>query len=269
MKNIAKKAAGITGSALMVASMSTGALVAFADEPAQSSAPSAEAVAEDGVIQETIMLDKVVGTFTFTQTESATKEAIHHVMAKAGQYLCGGLPMVEGAVNVEDWAISINGMVKHEYVTNIGELQKDPEMVSRLMGCMCIANPISGNAVVNAEVTGIPVTTLIQRAGIHPDANTVVFESADGYTTALPLIYLKTHLCPIVFNVAGSPIVESMGGANQLWLGSTSGNYFARDIVSITVEQRDVVPAAPGTPEAGDDYANLPNVGVAFGGTIS
>ena len=268
MNNVAKKAAGITGSALMLASMGTGAVVAFADEPAQPAAPSAEAVAE-GTVQETVMLDEVVGTFTFTQVDAASKEAIHRAMATAGQYLCGGLPLAESDVDVSDWTIEVKGAVRGEYVTTIGDLQKDPEMVAQLMGCMCAANPVDGAAVVNAEVTGIPATTLIKRAGIEAGANTVVFTSADGYEVALPLIYLQTHLCPIVFNVAGSPIAESMGGANQLWLGSTSANYFARDIVSITVEQRDEAPAAPGTPEAGDDYANLPNVGVAFGGTIA
>ncbi len=56
---------------------------------------------------------------------------------------------------------------------------------------------------------------------------------------------------------------------NQLWLGSSSARYFARNIVSITLEARQTPPPAPGTPEAGDTYANLPNVGVAYGGEIA
>lgn len=267
MNNVAKKAAGITGSALMLAGMGAGALTAFAAEPDQPAAPSAEAASE-GSMAQTIMLDKVVGTFSFTQASAASKQMIIKAMAMAGHYLCGGQPMVESAENVSDWSIEINGAVANGYTTTIGTLEKDPEMVSRLMGCICAANPVDGAAAVNAQVTGVPVTVLLGRAGIEPGANTAVFTSADGYEVALPLMYLKTHLCPIVFNVAGSPIVESMGGANQLWLGSTSANYFARDIVSITVETRDEAPAAPGTPEAGDTYANLPNIGIAFGGEV-
>ena len=234
MNNVAKKAAGITGSALMLASMGSGAVVAFADEPAQPAAPSAEAVAET-TAQETVMLDEVVGTFTFTQVDAATKEAIHKAMATAGQYLCGGMPIVDATEDVSEWSLEVTGMVKHDYLTTIGDLQEDPELVNLLMGCMCAANPVDGAAVVNAEVIGVPVNTLLKRAGLESGANTVVFRSADGYEVALPLIYLQTRLCPIVFNVAGAPIVESMGGANQLWLGSTSARYFARDIVSITV----------------------------------
>lgn len=84
-----------------------------------------------------------------------------------------------------------------------------------------------------------------------------------------PLSYVLQHYCPIVFDVNGSPIAESMGGVNQLWLGSTSARYFARDIVSITVEQRDEVPAAPGAGDAADASVNLPNVGVFFGGEVA
>ncbi len=269
MNTVAKKAAAITGSALMLTSMSTGALVAFADEPTESQAPSSAEAVEGTVVQETVVLDQVVGNFVFTQVNAASADAIRAALASAGQYLCGGLPIVDSVEAVDSWTIEINGMVKSPYTTTIGKLQEDPELVAQLMGCICAANPTDGAAAVNAEVVGVPVTTLIERAGFDKEANTVVFTSADGYEVALPRIYLQTHLCPIVFNVAGSPIVESMGGANQLWLGSTSANYFARDIVSITLEQRDEAPAAPGTPEAGVEYANLPNIGVAFGGEIS
>jgi len=59
-----------------------------------------------------------------------------------------------------------------------------------------------------------------------------------------------------------------MGGSNQLWLGSTSANYFARDIVAITLEERQTPPPSPSSDEARAAYANLPNVGVSFGGDI-
>lgn len=84
-----------------------------------------------------------------------------------------------------------------------------------------------------------------------------------------PLSYVLQHHCPIVFDVNGSPIAESMGGVNQLWLGSTSARYFARDITGITLEKRQTPPPAPGSDEADDEYANLPNVGVYFGGEIA
>lgn len=62
--------------------------------------------------------------------------------------------------------------------------------------------------------------------------------------------------------INGEKLDASIGGDNQLWLGSTSGSYFARDIVSISIETRQTPPPAPGTAEAGDSYANVPNVAI-------
>ena len=63
-----------------------------------------------------------------------------------------------------------------------------------------------------------------------------------------------------------------MGGANQLWLGSTPASYFIRNVSSITLEARDAadVPVSPSSDEARAEYAaNLPNVGVLLGGQVA
>ena len=105
----------------------------------------------------------------------------------------------------------------------------------------------------------------------QPDenANTIVFTSADGYEVALPLSYVQMRYCPVVFDVNGAPLAESVGGTNQLWLGSTSANYFARDVVAITLEERETPPPSPTSDEAREAYANLPNVGVLLGGDVA
>ena len=156
----------------------------------------------------------------------------------------------------------------HPYDATVEEMT-DEATQTAVLGCSCAGNPADGIASVNAEVTGVAVTELLRHADPVAEANTIVFASADGYEVALPLSYVLQHYCPIVFDVNGSPIAESMGGVNQLWLGSTSARYFARDIVSITVEVRDEAPAAPGAGDAADASANLPNVGVFFGGEVA
>ena len=158
--------------------------------------------------------------------------------------------------------------MENPYEMTVAELQEDPAVQSVLMGCSCAGNPADGRASVNAEVTGVAVTVLVNKASAQSEANTIVFTSSDGYEVALPLQYVTQRYCPIVFDVNGSPIAESVGGTNQLWLGSTSAKYFARNIVSIRLETRDVLPDAPGSEDTGEDNANLPNVGVYFGGEV-
>ena len=273
MKKNAHTIVGIASSGLALAAMGAGvAGMAVADtsqtalvQPAVMDAAAAEVAPTQQVRTEPV----VEGTFAYTQSEVTPTEAIARAMGSAPDVLCGAQGGTLTDVAAEDWTISVGGAVSDPYSATVAELQADTDVQSVLMGCACAGNPADGIAQVNARVTGVAVRTLLDKAGVSPEANTITFASADGYEVSLPLYYVTQRLCPIVFDVNGSPIEQTMGGTNQLWLGSTSARYFARNIVSITVEARDEAPAAPGTEAAGDTYANLPNVGVAFGGEVA
>ena len=264
MNTTAQKLAAASGSVLALAGLGMGALAASAAPQPASQAPAAADAAAGLADHAAVKAAAVEGTFAFTQDEVTPTDQIARALGDAPDYLCGAKGGAITDVATEDWSISVTGDVKAPYQATVAELQADPEVQSVLMGCSCQGNPADGKASVNAQVTGVAANILLQKAGVDAGANTVVFESADGYEVALPLRYVTQRYCPIVFDVNGSPIAESVGGTNQLWLGSTSARYFARDIVSIRVETRDELPA---TPEAGA-AASLPNVGVAFGGEV-
>lgn len=269
MNEKTRKIAGLTGSALMLASMGTVAAATLAPDSAVAetgvSLPAEEA-ANSGKVE----VAEVVGAFGFSQGEITPTEVIAKAMAKAPQYLCGATH-AEGFGAADEYAapgsIEVTGAVGNSFSATIDEMVAEATE-TLVLGCSCAGNPADGAASVNAEVTGIAVGTLLAVAEPSADANTIVFTSADGYEIALPLSYVMQRYCPIVFDVNGSPLIESVGGTNQLWLGSTSARYFARDIVRITLEERETPPPAPGSDEAGDEYANLPNVGVYFGGEV-
>lgn len=264
-----QKITGVATSALMLATMGAGMAAALpSNANAAPQQASVQTLSGTGIMVKT---SQVTGTFAFTQGEVTPLDQIARSMGSANQYLCGAKAVTSDAGSLAEigtWTISVGGAVAHPYDATIEEMV-DEESQTVVLGCSCAGNPADGIASVNAQVTGVPVTELLRHADPVEGANTIVFASADGYEIALPLNYVLQHYCPIVFDVNGSPIAESMGGVNQLWLGSTSARYFARDIVSITVEQRDEVPAAPGAGDAADASANLPNVGVFFGGEVA
>lgn len=266
MNETTKKVAGILSSAVLL-TVGSGAALAVAGEADQAPVePTATNQVVKATPQPTVKV--VAGDFAYTQDEVSSNEAVRKA-ASASKYFCASQGAPEAAVAAEDWVISVDGAVANPYAMTVAELQDDEGVQKHLMGCSCSGNPADGIASVNAKVTGVSVTTLLKKAGVEAGANTIVFTSADGYEVALPLSYVSTRMCPIVFDVNGSPIAESAGGTNQLWLGSTSARYFARDITGITLEKRQTPPPAPGSDEADDEYANLPNVGVYFGGEIA
>lgn len=259
-----------TGSVLALAGMTSGLAVAVPND-ASAAVPVGDQVVEANAAFEktdVVTFDVVAGNFAYTQGEVSSNESIKASVG-ASQYLCEARPVAEGEeVSAEDWAIEVRGEVKQPFVASFEEMAQSEDVQSLLLGCACAGNPADGKAMANAEVTGISVRTMIGLAGVNENANTIVFTSADGYEVALPLSYVKQHYCPIVFDVNGAKLAESVGGVNQLWLGSTSANYFARDIVAITLEERQTPPPSPSSEEARAAYGNLPNVGISLGGTV-
>lgn len=262
---VALIAAGAAGSLALAAAQTVDAQTGVAACAQEVSATQVKAA-------NCVTVDKVEGSFAFTQTEVADNEYLAQNFAEGSKYLCGAKGTTSDQAQAQDWVLTVEGAVENEYAATIDELAESPAVQNVIMGCSCLGNPADGRAAANALVNGVSALVLVQMANPSADANTVVFTSDDGYQVALPLTYLESHYCPIVFDVNGSPIADSMGGANQLWLGSTPASYFIRNVSSITLEARDAadVPASPSSDEARAEYAaNLPNVGVLLGGQVA
>lgn len=279
MSKYSKTLVAAAGASALLAASAAGAALASgqADDAAlQQDVQAGQVQAQASTLVESnrVVLDKVEGTFAFTQTDTASNDYLARNFKEGSQYLCGAKGTTDEAdsASAQDWVLTVDGDVQSGYSEAVSELAESPAVQAILMGCSCLGNPADGTSAANAMVNGISALILVQMANPAAGANTVVFTSSDGYQVALPLSYLQSHYCPIVFDVNGSPIEDSMGGANQLWLGSTPASYFVRNITSITVETRDEadVPASPTSDEARAEYAaNLPNVGVLLGGEVA
>lgn len=260
-----------TTSALALSGMASGIAVASVPaDDADGAAVAAEAQNDAYYKTDIVTLDAVAGTFAFSQGE-VSPNAAFDALSSAAKVLCAshGDEAIVSDQTADNWTITIDGAVGHAQVLTFDEMMQSDGVKKMTMSCSCAGNPVDGRASVTAEVTGIPMSVILESAEISSEANTIVFTSADGYQVALPLWYVTQRYCPLVFDVNGAPIQETIGGVNQLWLGATSANYFARDIVSITLEERQTPPPAPNSQEAREAYQNLPNIGVLLGGEVA
>lgn len=269
-------AAGAVGLAGVAAGLTLAqAGQALASDAGAQLGPRTEAVAASAmqVLGDLVEEPAVVGTFSFSQNVVTPTATIAKTLGKGvDTVLCSGgatettsdeMPASDAGV----WEITVSGDgVDDAFTATVDELARDGAQ-TRILGCTCAGNPADGRATANAQCTGVAVSSLLDLAGLREGANTITFVSSDGYEVALPLDYVLQRASMIVYQVNGEPLAKSMGGTTQLWLGSTSARYFARDIVSIVVSCEDDsdVPPAPGTAAAGDTYENRPNVGVLSG----
>ena len=269
MKEQTKKIAGVTGSALLLASMGAAGMAAL---PQQDAFAEPAPAADESVAQapsKAVKSPVVEGVFAFTQDAITPIETIREQFAMSPAYLCGSeLPAAEATVaDPGDWKITVGGDVANAFTATLDTMAEEGS-AQLTMGCTCAGNPADGRATANAEVLGVRLAYIAAQAQPDEAVNTVVFTSEDGMEMALPYSYVRNHFSLIAYDVNGEPIANSMGGSNQLWLGSTAASYFARNVVSIDFEARQTPPPTPGTAEAGDTYANVPNVSVTDGGTL-
>lgn len=260
LKAKGRAAAGALASLTMIASMT--AAPALAAQPADADGAAGDACETPGenAAATAAVKAKAEGAFSYDQTAVTPNSVIREVFQKAARVICGAtIPLA--AENPLDWQLTVSGAVSDAYTASVGDLAGD-DSVQQKMTCTCGGNPAGGRAIVTADVKGIPVETILARAGVESGANAVTFVSADGTETMLPLGYVIGRHAVISYEINEEELTASVGGSNQLWMTRTPANYFVRDVVEIVVSAEDEAPAAPGED---DVHPNSPNAGVLAG----
>lgn len=197
------------------------------------------------------------GEFAWDQTTVTPNWRIASLFRNAVANLCGSLADL-AIDNPLEWKLKVTGDVENEFTATVDDMASE-QSVEDLMSCTCGSNPADGAAIVTADVKGIPVTYLLERAEAVQGANTITFVSSDGFEQAMPLGYVVGRHAVISYEINGEDLSASVGGNNQLWMTRTAASYFVRDIVEVRITKEAEPPATPGD---GLDYPNSPNVGI-------
>ncbi len=88
-------------------------------------------------------------------------------------------------VDLGEWTLSVTGMVDRPYTVDFSDLL-DMRMVERDMTLSCVSNSVGGDLVGNARWLGVPLTEILDRAGVHAGATQIVGRSVDGFTVGFP-----------------------------------------------------------------------------------
>ena len=90
------------------------------------------------------------------------------------------------SIKPDEWQLRIHGLVDHEVTFSYAELLRMTP-VEGWVTLACVSNPVGGDLVGNAWWTGVPVRTVLERAGVLGDADAVLQTSSDGWTCLTPL----------------------------------------------------------------------------------
>jgi hypothetical protein len=108
----------------------------------------------------------------------------------------------------------------------------------------CVSNEVGGNLVGNAAWQGVPLATLLERAGVQDGATQIVGRSVDGFTAGFPTdVGLDGRTAMVVVGMNGEPLPASHGFPARLIIaglyGYVSATKWLDEIVLTTWEDFD------------------------------
>jgi DMSO/TMAO reductase YedYZ molybdopterin-dependent catalytic subunit len=115
----------------------------------------------------------------------------------------GGEP---GSPNPSDFRLKVHGRVKHPFEVGFGELL-GMGVVQRRVDVHCV----TGWTVLGAEVEGVLVRTLAERAELLPGVRHVIFEGAHRYTANVPLAEALGDDVLVAHRLDGRPLARAHG----------------------------------------------------------
>ncbi|MFQ5887266.1 MAG: sulfite oxidase [Candidatus Hydrothermarchaeales archaeon] len=89
-------------------------------------------------------------------------------------------------VNIKSWSLLIDGLVEHPLNLKYEDITS-MSSVSKTVTLICIGNGIGGELIGNAEWVGVPMKSLLEKAGVKSRAVDVVLYGEEGYSDSLPI----------------------------------------------------------------------------------
>jgi len=144
---------------------------------------------------------------------------------------------VDPVVPEAGWKLEVRGS---KQVTSYSLAQlRDLPSITMFATLACISNPVGGDWIGNARWTGVPLSTLLQRAGIEKATHDVVLHAADGYSDSIPIERALQPLCFLAYEMNGAPLTTGHGFPLRLIVPGIYGMKNVKWITSLEVADSD------------------------------
>lgn len=168
----------------------------------------------------------------------------------------------------DQWTITITGSVEEEITLSLPELAKE-NSVTQIMKLSCNVNQPGGSLIGNWEVTGIPISYILEKAQLKEGADGVQFVSDDRWNAgSVPLDFLTDYPTEslLVYKVNGEYLTPEHGYPVQVMLPSSSAASFTKRVnefrVTSGVDLRGRMTGNRNAAEGG--WFNKPNAAIFY-----
>ena len=157
-------------------------------------------------------------------------------------------------------SVQIDGLVNTPARYSIDDLAKLPP-VKKTLTLECFVNTAGGPLIFNTPFEGAPLSALLQKAGLKPEAKSARVETSDGHPPfLLPLTELQRPECMLVGKFGGAPVPMRNGSPyTRLFIPGAGGNHHPKWVSRISLVA-DAAPEHPAPPMAGFIAPRAPTV---------
>jgi DMSO/TMAO reductase YedYZ molybdopterin-dependent catalytic subunit len=179
-------------------------------------------------------------------------EAIEYLGTKLTPLSSQGNNAIKGTrkIDKEAYQLNVTGLTERKLNLSYNQLLQLPAY-SELVYMPCVEG-----WGFNAKWTGFRITDLLNLSGLKPGANYVLFTSADGYSTSLPLDYIQRNNILMAYGINDVTLPQDRGFPLQVVAKGKYGYKWAKWITGIEVTDEDI----RGYWES-NGYSNSANVG--------
>ena len=114
-------------------------------------------------------------------------------------------------VDLASWRLRVYGLVDREVSLTFDELVALGTF-EQYVTIACVSNEVGGNLVGNAKWTGVPLRTVLDMAGVQPQATQLVGRSVDRWTAGMPTAWVmdkgREPMIAVAMNDEPLPIVH-------------------------------------------------------------
>jgi len=89
-------------------------------------------------------------------------------------------------VDASTWRLKIRGLVNTPFEVTYAELLAMPS-IEEVVTLSCVSNEVGGDLIGNAVWQGVPLSDLLERAGVQAEAEQLFSRSVDGWTCGFPI----------------------------------------------------------------------------------
>lgn len=200
----------------------------------------------------------VSGTFSFDQDAITPNDQIFNIFGSAVTAVTGvcakpGFVFDNGGQKAEHF-INVGGDLEKSYAVDLDAMKKQTSE-TKIAKCSCG----TGGAIANAEITGIPLSAVVEMGNLKKDVNTITFRGEDGYGIPMPLSFALDNNALLVYKVNGKDLPTTLGGPAQVWMPGAVAKYFTRKVTNIELTAEPQVPELLQADEAYRTKINIMN----------